>query len=316
MQPMMNSSTLSLAQWASLPRRQKEKTAAAVLELARRQRERTRERLKAAKAADRLDAQAVADFAYLHITDDNGRSITPAVHHWLWLDLMCNQAIKKLLIIAPPESAKTTWLLAYLGTHIAFYPEWPIIMAAVTDSVAEKRAQSLRVMVSSAEFKATFPELSPAVGMKWTQQEWSLAPGGKPRPGRLHPSLAASGVTGDVIGGRARLAVGDDLLDNENTRTAHQRDLVDGWLHKSFLSRRMSRVGRSIVIGTAWHHDDTYARMRNNGDWVICHVPLLSEGTAVVADVWYPEGYDGERLGEPVAGEFPPVGEFTDMPSV
>ncbi|MFO7683482.1 MAG: hypothetical protein R6X34_25900 [Chloroflexota bacterium] len=26
--------------------------------------------------------------------------------------------------------------------------------------------------------------------------------------------------------------------------------------------------------------------------------------TAVVADVWYPEGYEGERLGTAVGGEF------------
>lgn len=235
------------------------------------------------------------------ITDDNGRPIQPAAHHWLWLHLMCNEDIKKLLIIAPPESAKTTWLLAYLGTHVAFYPEWPRIMAAVTGSVAEKRAQSLRVLVSSAEFQTTFPDIKRAVGMKWTQAEWSVAPhNGLPRPGRVHPSFFGVGVQGDVVGSRARLAVGDDILNHENTRTAHQREIVHEWFHREFLSRRMSRVGRSIVIGTAWHHDDTYSKMRNGGDWVICHVPLLSEGSSVVANVWYPEGYEGERLGTAV----------------
>lgn len=239
------------------------------------------------------------------ITDDNGRSIQPAAHHWLWLHLMCNEDIKKLLIIAPPESAKTTWLLAYLGAHVAFYPEWPRIMAAVTGSVAEKRAQSLRLLVDSPEFHATFPDIKRAVGMTWTQGEWSVAPhNGLPRPGRIHPSMFSVGVRGDVIGSRARLAVGDDILDFENTRTAHQRATIHEWFHSQFLSRRMSRVGRSIVIGTAWHHDDTYSKMRNQGDWVVCHVPLLSEGTAVYADVWYPENYTGERLGEPVASEF------------
>jgi len=147
--------------------------------------------------------------------------------------------------------------------------------------------------------------------MPWTRSEWSAAPqGGLPRPGRIHPTLFAIGVQDDIIGSGARLAVGDDILDHENTRTAHQREIVHDWFHKSFLSRRMSRVGRSIVIGTAWHRDDTYARMRTGGDWVVCHVPLLlSEGgalepTAVTADVWYPEGYEGERLGEPVSGDF------------
>ena len=178
-------------------------------------------------------------------------------------------------------------------------------MAAVSGEVAAKRSQSLRLMAESPEFQATFPDLKRAVGMKWTQEGWSNAPhGGLPRPGRIHPSFFATGVQGGVIGSRARLAVGDDILDHENTRTAHQREIFHDWFHKSFLSRRMSRVGRSIVIGTAWHHDDTYARMRNGGDWVVCHVPLLSESGSVIANVWYPEGYEGERLGTAVGGEF------------
>ncbi|MBK8128917.1 MAG: hypothetical protein IPK53_08210 [bacterium] len=73
-------------------------------------------------------------------------------------------------------------------------------------------------------------------------------------------------MQGGVIGSRVHLAGGDDILDQEDTRTAHQRLIVHDWFHKFFLSRRMSRVGRSIVIGTAWHHDDTYARMRSGGD--------------------------------------------------
>ena len=101
--------------------------------------------------------------------------------------------IKKLLIIAPPESAKTTWLLAYLGAHVAFYPEWPRIMAAVTGNVAAKRSQSLRLLVESAEFQATFPDTKRAIGMQWTQTEWSVAPHHSlPRPGRRH---AADGPT-------------------------------------------------------------------------------------------------------------------------
>ncbi|MCB8988101.1 MAG: hypothetical protein H6661_10180 [Ardenticatenaceae bacterium] len=284
-----------------MPRRQRETIAAKATELARRQREQTRTRLQQAKADGRLDAQAVADFAWLHMTDDYGRPITPAAHHWLWLDLMCNQAIKKLLIIAPPESAKTTWLLAYYGTSIAFYPEWPHSIAAVTGSVAIKRSITLRNVVTSPEFQATFPEVQPAVGMTWNQDEWSVAPNGRSRPGRVHPTMGAMGVGGSIIGSRARLAGGDDLHDQENSRTANQRDQVHTWLHQSFLSRRMSRVGRSIVIGTAWHHDDTYARMKAEGGWVVCHLPILSAGPEVWAIITYPDGYAGERLGEPVS---------------
>lgn len=245
----------------------------------------------------------VADFARLHIQDDvSGQAITPAAHHWLWLRLICNRQIRKLLIIAPPESAKTTWVLqAYMGCSIGFWPEWPRIVAGVSAEVAEKRSLALRAMVDSEEYRKTFPDVARARAMKWEWSEWSVAPAGSARPGRLHPTMAAYGTGGSITGSRAREAIADDLLDFENTRTAHQRQLVDTWLHNSFLSRVLARVGLVRIIGTSWHHDDSYSRLRKAGDWVVCHTPLLSESNEVYANIWYPDDYEGERLGHQVA---------------
>ena len=290
-----------MTDWRNLTRKEQEEYLALSDEYQRRTIERRREQLRQAKAAKRLTPTAVADFAFLHMTDDNSRPIIPAPHHWLWLELMCNPLIKKLLIVATPESAKTTWLLAYLGTHVAFYPEWPHVMACVGGDVAEKRSITIRNLVDTSTFQATFPDVQRAVGMKWHQDEWSVAPEGRPRPGRVHPSLFAVGTGGKIIGSRARLLLADDILDFENTRTAAGRELTDTWLHNSFLSRRMAQVGRAIVIGNAWHHDDSHARMRKAGDWVVCHVPLLSEEPNVYATIQYPESYRGPKLGEPVA---------------
>ena len=96
--------------------------------------------------------------------------------------------------------------------------------------------------------------------------------------------------------------LGDDLLDHENTRTAHQRETVNTWLHNSLLSRVMARVGIVRLVGNAWHHDDPHARIRQSEGWVTCHIPLLSETAEVWATVTYPDNFTGERLGEPVAG--------------
>jgi hypothetical protein len=280
-------------------REEKERYLLLKREQRRRDQQARRERIQAAK---RLTPEIIADFAYLHILDDDtGDPISPAAHHWLWLRLICNTHIRKLLIIAPPESAKTTWIIqAWLGCSIGFQPEWPRIITAVSGPTAEKRSLALRAMVTSSQWRTTFPGIEKAAGMKWETTEWSLAPGGKPRKGRIHPTIFACGQGGSITGARAREAVADDLLDFDNTRTAHQRGLVDHWTHNSFLSRALARVGRVVMIGTMWHHDDVYARIRRAGDWVICHVPLLSDGGDVYANIWYPDNYSGERLGEPV----------------
>lgn len=249
-----------------------------------------------------LTPNVVAAYAELHLVDDAGQPIKPAPHHWLWLALLCDERIKKLLIIAPPESAKTTWAVsAYLGCKIGFYPERSVIIGSASGPVAAKRSLSLRTMTESDYWRETFPTAQRAQGMKWDAMEWSLAPNGEPLSGRLHPTVAAYGTGGAITGSRADEVLADDLLDFENSRTQHQRDLVEQWLHNSLLSRRKSKTGRAIVIGTAWHPGDIYAKARREGGWVVCHIPLLSEQKEVYANLSYPDDWPYEMLGEPVA---------------
>lgn len=278
------------------------------MELARLQAEKARRReaqlrltIQAARRTGSLTPAAVTAFAALHIVDDAGLPIVPAAHHRLWLRLMCDTRIRKLLIIAPPESAKTTWAVtAYGSCSVGFFPERNVIVASASGSTAKTRSLSVRLMTQSPAFKETFPDVTRAKGLTWETMEWSLAPDGQPRPGRLHPTLSAYGTGGAITGSRADLAIGDDLLDFENSRTAHQRDLVEQWLHNSLLSRLKAHTGRAIIIGTAWHHDDVYAKARREGDWVVCHTPLLSEGPEIYAYLSYPDDWPFERIGQPV----------------
>ena len=48
--------------------------------------------------------EVVAAFAMLHMQADDGLPIVPAPHHQLWLKLICDPHIKKLLIIGTPET--------------------------------------------------------------------------------------------------------------------------------------------------------------------------------------------------------------------
>ena len=242
----------------------------------------------------------VAAFAALHMQTDDGRPIVPAAHHWLWLRLICDMDIGRLLIIGTPESAKTTWVLAYAACLIGFHPEWPGIIAASSGPVAEKRSLALRNLVGSAEFQETFPTVRPAAGMGWRADEWSVAENGRPHAGRLHPTVSAYGTGGSVTGSRARWLIADDILDYDNTRTQHQRNVVDTWFHTSLLSRLNAREGLVRVIGNAWHHDDAHARLRRSEGWVTCHIPLLSQGEAVEAVITYPDDFAGRPMGEAV----------------
>lgn len=258
-----------------------------------------------------MTPEVVTAFAAVHMRTGDGEPITPAAHHWLWLSLMCDPAISRLLIVGTPESAKTTWALAFAACHIGFYPERPVIVAAVSGDVAEKRGLALRGIVASSAFAQTFPTVQPAKGMPWTGTEWSVAEHGRPHAGRLHPTVSAYGTGGSVGGSRAYLLIADDILDYDNTRTQHQRGVVDTWFHTMLLSRLMAQVGRAILIGNAHHHADTIALLRQSEAWVTCHIPLLTEGPEVIAHLSYPDDYDGQPIGRPSG-----AAEVADMAGV
>src|SRR5205085_3933931 len=110
-------------------------------------------------------------FAALHLQTDNGEPIRPAPHHRLWLDLLCDFRIRKLLIIAPPESAKTTWAIsAYLGCRIGIFPQQNVIIGSATADIATARSMTLRGMVETEEWQRTFPDIRPVKasdGLRW-----------------------------------------------------------------------------------------------------------------------------------------------------
>ena len=253
----------------------------------------------------RLTAGTVRKFAAIHMTDDAGNPIIAAAHHNFWLGLICDERIKKLLFIAPPETAKTTWLLAYVGCYLGYYPENSVIYTSVTGAVAEKRSLSLRTTCESAAWRATFPNVDlvkAADGLKYTTEEWSLAPNGKPRVGRLHPSLFSVGQGGSIIGGRADLIVADDLLDMDSTRTQSQRELSTRWIHSSLISRAKSKTGRVIMIGNGWHPEDFYSQMmRESLGFVVVRMATMSDDpTGFYVDITYPDDWTHEVLGERV----------------
>jgi hypothetical protein len=249
-----------------------------------------------------ITPQVVWAYAALTLTDDDHLPITPAPHHKLWMELICDWRIKKLLIIAPPESAKTTWALsAFIGCYVGFFPEHSVIIGSVSDDVAEKRSLSVRNMVETPLWQTIFPNTVKYENLKWAGNEWSLKDSEFDNPGRLHPTVRAYGTGSSITGSRADLMLGDDLLDFDNTRTHHQRQLIEAWLHNSFLPRRKSRTGRVILIGTSWNAGDMYATIRKEDTgWVTCHVPLLSEVEGGFwANVSYPSGWKYKMLGEP-----------------
>ena len=256
-------------------------------------------KIRAAKVLGVVTPEIVQSYVLLMNHTDGGLPIEFADFHFVWLQLLCNEDIKKLLIIAPPGSAKTTIIMAYLGCRLGIHPDENYIIGSVTDDVAEKRSLSLRNTVDGGMWRTIFPDVAKNESMKWEQKEWSIHSKGS-SSNNLHPTLRAYGTGSSIIGSRADVLVGDDLLDSNNTHTQSQREKFEYWMDTSFLSRRKAKTGRTILIGTSWSSSDYYAKIRKSyPDWVTCHVPMLGEKPFRVS-LSYPDSWTGEVLGEGV----------------
>jgi hypothetical protein len=265
-------------------------------------------------AAGSMTPDVVEAYAGLMLRTETGVPIRPAAHHRLWLQLLCDDRIPELLILAPPEAAKTTWIVsAWAGCRLGFFPEQPIIVCSATGPIAKRRTVSLRNQTQTISWQSTFRNVRRADAMMWRMEEFALAPDGTPFPGRIHPSAAAFGVDGSITGARGRVILCDDIVTRTNAKTAYQRNEVKEFVHSTLFPRLMSRgepgeaaaVSRKVLIGTPYNPDDIYADLIESGRYVVCSTPLLGtedglETVPYYATVTYPDTWEFETLGDAV----------------
>lgn len=175
-------------------------------------------------------------------------------HHRIWCEALTDDG-RDLLIVAPPSSAKTSWVGVgfvewWLGHHLTGH----VIYCGNTASQAVKQAQAIRDTVASEAYGRIFPDRR--VGRPWGDAGWALAN----RPlGDKDYSLTATGIGGPILGARADLIVMDDVSDQENTATHYMREKGWDWVRKTLFSRRRDYPTprtRIVMICTRWHDED------------------------------------------------------------
>lgn len=258
------------------------------------------ERLLAAALAEsaRRDVDAFGAFVMGH---------RPAAHHKKWLELAADTTVRKLLIIAPPESAKTTWIaIALVAWYIGNHPLSTNFIGSVSDAQAGKRAATIASMIeSNPRYRAVFPHIVPDE-RNWRSSDYTVRDS-RFRPGdwraiRLRkgqpndPTLMAAGVQSSaVIGSRfTGMVVLDDPHDQENSRTELQRKRIWEWFTMTLMTRLTGPDAALRVIMTRWHADDLAGRVMNGAsdEWKIVHIPAIDgDGQS-----YWPEQHPIEKL--------------------
>ena len=224
---------------------------------------------------------------------------TPAAHHWPWLDLAVDPAFRRVLIVAPRESAKTTWIVnTLLAWHIGTHPLSTNFIGSVSDTQSTKRLKAIKLLIEASEqWRAVFPHIEPDTRRGWSEHglhvwdtrytyaDWTrrVAQQGYPNT----PTLAAGGVGSKVVIGErfSGYAIFDDLHDEKNSLTPLQRDRVWSWLMQTTIPT-LTEDAKAIVIGTPWQRDDTIGRLKINPEWTYIETPALRDGQSYWPSFW------------------------------
>ncbi|MEA2064480.1 MAG: phage terminase large subunit [Gemmatimonadota bacterium] len=183
--------------------------------------------------------------------------------HELFSECVLDEQGQRIAIAAPRESAKSTITTLFLPLWCICYPGQArkryLLLTSDTMIQAEQRLAEIKDELENNELLgAAFPEVA-GQSETWKQSEIVTANGIK---------ITVRGTGGNIRGlrhgpYRPDLLIGDDLENDENSRTPEQRDKIESWFFKAFSKTGGKRVD-IIVIGTILHMDCLLARLLKN----------------------------------------------------
>lgn len=189
-------------------------------------------------------SENLADFARYVV------EVEPAEHHRLIchkLDEVVSGKCKRLIICAPPGSAKSTYTSLILPAYyMAKKPGSLVLAASHTAELADTFGKRVRNLVNSTLFKNVFPEIVIS-GDNRAAARWSI---------NNESEYFGIGAGGGIAGRRASLLLIDDPY---KTRQDAHSDTVRSRITEWYFADARPRLlpdAPVILIQTRWHEDD------------------------------------------------------------
>jgi predicted phage terminase large subunit-like protein len=170
----------------------------------------------------------------------------------------------RLLKLAPRDHGKTeVFTITYPLYCILRDPEVRILILSKTSTQAKKCLSVIkRELETNERIREDFGDLiSP--DLPWSQTAIYCRRSRQSKD----PTVEVVGALGAITGGHFDLIVADDIVDDENTKTAKRRQDTYDWFHGTIM-QLAEPATQVIVVGTRKHYDDLYSRLMENPLWV------------------------------------------------
>lgn len=258
------------------------------------------------------DVGAVAAFGELVF------GVQPAVHHRAWIGYVLENL--RTGIVAPPESAKTTWITKILvAWWIGKHPLSTNGICSASDETSQKMAAAIADTIeNNPRWALVFPNIVPDKGRGWSStgyhvKDSSLEAGewARLRYGTLDASLMAAGVGSSSWNG-VRITGFFDFDDMHDRRSKTQQKTNDDtveFFNDTALPRATAEA-HVVVVQTRWNPKDVIARLKALANFrVFEHAALIRVEGEPERSYW-PEQWPLERLYERQAEITPVVFEL------
>lgn len=248
-------------------------------------------------------------FAELVLRDDEGGRVRMEPFHLLmlrWLE-WCFAQGKYCLLLAPRGHAKTTYfVVGYILWRLGKNPDLLVKLVSNAEDVARARLNQIGKVIRGPEegdgdspddFHGVFPDCMPSSNPRdpWNTEALTLK---RLRGGMAtDATLQGYGIDGTITGGRSRLIVLDDVVDEKNALKEPRRRASVIRTVQSTLIQTMKPNSHLLAVGTRWHAEDLYSTCDGNVKWRVLQI-----GVSDAIDRLEVRGFAREEeTGNPVA---------------
>jgi len=219
------------------------------------------------------------------VNEETGGPIEMAPFHLEWHRLA--DEYDRLLIWSSIEHGKTQQMaVARTLWDLGRNPNLRTVICSGTKGQAKKISRAIKGYIEGSDaLHSIFPNLLP--GTPWGESDFTV----QRESFAKDPSVQCTGLHGNILGARIDRLVLDDILNYENTRTAHGRKDVKDWVMSTLIGR-LTKNAKVRNIGNAWHPDDLLHKLAKQKAWkAFVYSALLPDGTPR-----WPEAWDQQRL--------------------
>jgi phage terminase large subunit-like protein len=214
---------------------------------------------------------AAAAREYLDVYGKHVHGYQAAPHHMVWIrkamaviDGVTDEGEpvenRKLLIIAPPGTAKSTWLSQILVTwFLGKHPDKHLMFFTSSDPMAQLFDGFVELtLAQNTKHAEVFPqaEARPNTDRGWSGDGRFLM--GSPM-NQKDPAYRAVGFGTSIIGGRADAIILDDPMTQEGASSEIEQAKARAYFDATINTRLHPTEGWCIAIMTRWHQADLAA---------------------------------------------------------